>query len=176
MQIRPIVPAIGVAAVMAAIFVATPASGISTAKLSKQIKQLKAQVAAIQQQQGPAGAPGAPGAPGSARAYGMVAPGSCSGPDPAPCSATAAKGITSVTRTSTGYYCVVAAGIDPSTTTPIVGVDWGSTTGPEGNAAALSGGLGTCDGGFRVTTERLPATAPITATTVNDVSFTILIP
>ncbi len=162
MRIRPIVPAIGVAAVMAAIFVATPASGISTAKLSKQIKQLKAQVAAIQQQQGPAGAPGAAG---SARAYGTVAPGSCSGPDPAPCSAAAAKGITSVTRTSTGYYCVVAAGIDPSTTTPIVGVDWNSTTGPEGNAAALSGGLGTCDGGFRVTTERLPATEPIAAIT-----------
>jgi hypothetical protein len=150
--------------------------GASLSGLAKQLKSLKKKVAVVQKQQGPAGTNGAPGTPGTARAYGSMFAGDCSGADPAPCVISRGKGITSITRTSDGYYCVVATGINPATTTPVVGVDWGSTAGPEGNASAMSGGLSPCAGGFQVTTERLPDTAPITALPVNNVSFTIMIP
>jgi hypothetical protein len=173
---RPILAVASVAAVVAIVAIAAPASGVSTSKLSKQIKQLKKQVAAVQKQQGPQGAPGTPGAPGSARAFGTVDPGTCAGGPPAPCSVSKAKGISSVTRINPGIYCVVATGVDPATTTAIVGVDWSSTAGPEGNAQPMTGGPGTCAGGFVVTTERIPATEPVAASNADDISFTILIP
>ncbi|MGZ5345961.1 MAG: hypothetical protein ACXWGV_00015 [Solirubrobacterales bacterium] len=76
-------------------------------------------MAAIQKQQGPAGPPGQNGAAGTARAYATITP-SCTGSGPEICTFVKSKGITAVERTGVNY-CVRAPGIDPATTSAVVG-------------------------------------------------------
>jgi len=167
---RPIMIAVALAATLAVVAIATPASGVSTSKLSKQIKQVKAQIAALQKQQGPPGAPGQNGAAGTARAYGTVDDDSCVAGTPETCTATKARGISTVTRDG-GNYCVNAPGVDPATTSAAVSVDYDITEGTEYNAQAMLGGVATnCATGFRVRTERIGSGVG------GDIAFTIVIP
>ncbi|MGZ5323880.1 MAG: hypothetical protein ACXWZ3_07555 [Solirubrobacterales bacterium] len=154
---------------VAIVAIAAPASGVSTSKLSKQVKALKKQVAAIQKQQGPAGPPGQNGAAGTARAYATITP-SCTGSGPEICTFVKSKGITAVERTGVNY-CVRAPGIDPATTSAVVGVDWDSTASPEDEAQVLTGGAAPdCAAGFKARTERVDGSSAA------NVGFTILIP
>jgi hypothetical protein len=160
---------------VAAITVASPGFGISLRKLVK--KEVAKQ---ISKATGPAGAPGAPGAtgapgaPGTARAYGRVNSQSNSACAPN-CQLTHSKGISNVTRSGVGDYCVQAPGIDAHEVSAVASVDWGNTAGPEGNATAMV--YTTCSGnGFEVLTERLPTTGTIAADEADDVGFTIVIP
>lgn len=111
--------------------------------------------------QGPQGAPGTPGAngsngaPGTARAYALINPDNCGGGSPTNCTATYAKGITTVARTSTGLYCVTAPGLNQGSTPAIVTVEFGGTTPPQHLAAAhwlIDTGCG--NGAYRVATTR----------------------
>jgi hypothetical protein len=126
----------------------------------------------------------------AARAYARVDPGSCTG-TPGTCTAEESKGISSVIRDATGFYCVTAPGIDANVTPAAATVDWASTPEPEGNASAMTVEVAGCgpDGeGFTVITDRQPnvtvdsgggvnnATVAGPANFSNDVSFTIVIP
>jgi hypothetical protein len=161
-------------ALIAALAVASPGFGLSIKQMIK--KEVAKQ---ISKAQGPAGANGTNGtngtngAPGTARAYGQVnsqANNPCS-PD---CGLSNSKGITNVTRIGTGVYCVHAPGIDGADVAAVADAAFGPTNSPEGNGSALT--FTDCTGGgFQVNTERLnPATA--TATSADDVGFTIVIP
>ena len=60
-------------------------------------------------------------------------------------------------------------------------VEWGTTSGPEGNASAMwyRGGTGWCNAGeYVVVTERMGnnAGAPTHSAEADDVSFTIIVP
>jgi hypothetical protein len=124
---------------------------------------------------GPAGANGnngANGTNGTARAYARVRP-NASFPCAPDCTVDKATGITEVTNTSTGHYCVTAPGIDARTEPAAVTVDWFYTNGPEGNASAMAND--NCAGsGFGVQTDRRGATTDAVA--ADDVAFTIVIP
>jgi hypothetical protein len=134
---------------------------------------------------GPAGAAGPDGAAGTARAYGRVDPFGCS-PD---CVVSRSKGISSVTRSTTGFYCVHAPGVDSGQVSAAVTVDSEESNSPAGAASAMASG--SCDGtGFGVSTERQLTTlvcanddcssqagvAGISTTAPNNVGFTIVIP
>ncbi|MGB2712361.1 MAG: hypothetical protein WBC33_12705 [Conexibacter sp.] len=128
--------------------------------------------------QGPTGPAGAAGAAGTARAFGYVEP-SCSGTGN-PCTLEKTKGIERVYRPATGVYCIVpaaATGIGPNDVV-VATVDFLHTTGPEGNAAALSDEEtnGGCDTTKELTvlTQRFAAGGNSTA--ANDVGFSFLIP
>jgi hypothetical protein len=91
----------------------------------------------------------------AARAYAVVHH-VCSGGTPAICAISQSKGVSGVTRASTGRYCVTAPGIDAEETPAAVTVDWGLTVGA-GNTSAMTReafGCGPGDGGFEVVTER----------------------
>jgi hypothetical protein len=130
----------------------------------------------------------------AARAYAWVFPSTCTG-TPGTCATEQSKGISSVTRDSTGQYCVTAPGINSIETPAAVTVDWHFTTGPEGNASAMTRegfdpviGCGPGNQGFRVVTERQPnvtvdagggtnnVVVAGPADVANDVAFTIVIP
>jgi hypothetical protein len=128
----------------------------------------------------------------AARAYARVVPGNCTG-TPGTCTPTESKGVSSVTRAGTGFYCVHAPGIESLQTPAAVTVDWGSTaelggSGKAGNTAAMTGEFA-CNGadGFPVFTQRQPAigvfdqagnprAAVGPAEDADDVGFTIVIP
>lgn len=126
----------------------------------------------------------------AARAYAYVSATTCTG-TPGTCTAAQSKGISSVTRESTGQYCVTAPGINPRETPAAVTVEWQGTADPEGNASAMYDG-GICgpldQQGFKVITERQPnvtvnagggtlnQTAVGPADYADDVAFTIVIP
>jgi len=112
----------------------------------------------------------------------------CTG-SPVTCTPAHSKGISSVTRESTGWYCVIAPGIDSSQTVAAVTLDYWNTPAPEGNASVMTragrgcGQPGDQGSGFRVVTERQPVyqlsaddSVAGNAEAANDVSFTILIP
>jgi hypothetical protein len=130
---------------------------------------------------GPAGANGTNGANGgngTARAYAAVTT-SCSGAPPAVCSINRAKGVTAVTRPSTGQYCVTVPGIDSPSVAAAVTVWWSFTASPEGNASAMTAdasdaGCAPDLNAFGVVTERHGAGTD--AVQANDVAFTIVIP
>jgi hypothetical protein len=127
--------------------------------------------------------------PKGARAYAYVPISTCSAQG-ATCPTRQAKGVTSVTHDNTGIYCVIAPGIDGTTTPAVVAVDFSGTSTPEGNASALTIEDTTCGGadqrGFPVMTTRqrefIVATQDGTramsgaAERADDISFTIVIP
>ena len=113
----------------------------------------------------------------AARAYAVVSF-TCGGPT-GPCTFTQSKGISSVTRTDTGVYCIIAPGIDPLLTPAAVTVDWNGTPGPEGNASAMSAegfACGASGMGFQVRTEREPDDVFGPAEPDSTIGFSILIP
>jgi hypothetical protein len=124
---------------------------------------------------GPAGRDGTNGIDGTARAYARVSPDGLSGCAPN-CFISISKGVSSVTHPATGVYCVTAPGIDASTVSAAVTVDWGKTSGPEGNASAMVNANCTASTAFQVITQRLPQTGTISAAPDDDVGFTIVIP
>jgi hypothetical protein len=126
----------------------------------------------------------------TARAYAAVNAFDCVG-SPTVCSPEQSKGITSVTRTSVGRYCVIAAGIDGGVAPAAVTVDLSNTNFPQGNASAMTQEAASCGAsgdGFLVATHRQPqavvdaenggssvvVSGP--AGNADDVSFTIVIP
>jgi hypothetical protein len=126
----------------------------------------------------------------TARAYARVNAFDCTG-TPGTCTPEKSKGISSVTRDSTGQYCVAAPGIAAVEVPAAVTVDWNSTNNPAGNASAMTlegGGCGPTGDGFKVITERQPelfvdagggtnnAIASGRAAFADDVGFTIVIP
>jgi hypothetical protein len=160
-------------AVVVVVGVVSPALGGPSLK-----KLVKREVAKqISKAAGPAGAPG------TARAYGRIAADPCS-PN---CALTESKGISSVTRPTTGFYCVSVPGIDSHQVAAAVTVDH-ETTASAGDASAMVSG--SCGAGFAVSTERQLGTLVCTnsscsnqatvagpATTApNNVGFTIVIP
>jgi hypothetical protein len=125
------------------------------------------------------GTNGSPGAPGTVRAYALVNPSLCTG-TPTVCTFEDAKGISSVTRVSTGLYCIEAPGISASNEDPIVTTEYDTTTSPESVPLALAdsvqgaSGCGSNKTGFKVITKR-PSAFDTDATT-NDVGFVVAIP
>ena len=127
----------------------------------------------------------------AARAYARVNPQSCTG-TPGTCTPEQSKGVSSVTRDSTGRYCVTAPGIDSDEVPAAVTVDWSATSGPSrGNASAMTHetfGCGPTGGGFHVITELQPnilvdpggipntGTAAGPAAESDHVAYTIVIP
>jgi hypothetical protein len=120
----------------------------------------------------------------AARAYAYVSHLSCTG-TPGTCTPEQSKGVSSVTRLSTGFYCVIAPGIDATQTPAAVTVEWQTTPEPTGNASAMTnevfGGCG--PSGFVVTTQRQEHVSnpdgfdySLVADDADDVSFTIVIP
>jgi hypothetical protein len=114
----------------------------------------------------------------AARAYAVVNPLSCDDLTDV-CEVDESKGISSVIREATGFYCVTAPGISAEATPAAVTVDWANTDGPKGNASAMTREALSCGSGtegFRVVTERLPTSGTILSDAANDVGFTIVIP
>jgi hypothetical protein len=126
----------------------------------------------------------------AARAYAHVGAPNCTG-TPGTCDLFKSKGISSVTRDSTGQYCVTAPGIDQGSAPAAVTVDWSTTSPPAGNASAMTGAFHQCGPGgkaYRVVTERQPLkTVDVAggtgstvvagpATLADNVGFTIVIP
>ena len=113
----------------------------------------------------------------SARAYARV-PAFCT----TNCEFDQAKGVTGVTRTESGTYCVTVPGITPSATPASVTVDAFGTNPPAGDTSAMTiefFGCGPEENGFRVKTWRHPVTADgalAPAEPADDVGFTIVIP
>ena len=125
----------------------------------------------------------------TARAYAYVNRFNCTG-TPGTCTFQKSKGISSVTRETTGRYCVTAPGIDSAETPAVVSLDWNGTNNPEGNASVFTRELEPCgpdNEGFSVVTYFGP-NVPVfdtggTARSVrggsvssDEVSFTIVIP
>lgn len=124
--------------------------------------------------QGTQGAPGANGADGTGRAYGLVvsqASSACS----TNCLVLYSKGISTVTHTGIGEYCVHVPGVSATQEAAVVSVAHGPTADPEGNASVSTNV--TCDGtGFDVVTERIPNTGAASAAEADNVGFTIVVP
>jgi hypothetical protein len=144
--------------------------------------------------QGAQGEQGAPGEPGTARAYALVKPSDCP-PAPSTCAAPSrSKGVTAVTHTDPGFYCITAPGIDSRVTAAAVTVDYQNSAAAEGNASAMysadiaPGNFCPGTGDFVVATYRQPVVSVRNAAdngSVNvsgfaaeagDVAFTIMIP
>ena len=125
----------------------------------------------------------------AARAYARVSSFDCEAP-PGACEFSQSKGVSSVTHTGIGAYCVTAPGLDPDETSAALAVDWNGTTAPEGNASAMTaqGGCGATSKGFFAVTQRQPsiavdqgggtsnATAVGPAEQSDGIGFTIVIP
>lgn len=140
---------------------------------------------------GPPGQPGAAGLDGTGRAYASVR-NAAFDPCTPQCTFERSKGITSVTSTSTGRYCVTAPGIDPAEVAAAVSVEYNNSG--LGNWAAWSrADSGDCfvpnDDRFEVITVHYPSTTVCTnaacsatasvlgdAVLTNAVGFTIVIP
>jgi hypothetical protein len=128
--------------------------------------------------QGPQGPPGANGAngangaPGTARAYGLVSShaGSPCSPN---CTLTHASGITNVTRTGTGFYCVFVPGVDAHLVSAVADAAFGPTAVPEGDGTAQTSTHCTGTNAFEVLTFR--KTAGAAAVAADDVGFTIIV-
>jgi hypothetical protein len=157
---------------------ALPRNSVGTAQLKAgavtKAKIARRTLTQLKGNKGPKGDRGAPGpqgaagAAGTARAYATV---SVAGPaffD------TRTKNFTAVTRPSTGIYCLTAAtGIDESTSSPIVGVEWIGSTGNNLFAQNVQGGFGCSAGQFGVRTFTLSGGNLVLSDAVN---FHILVP
>jgi hypothetical protein len=128
----------------------------------------------------------------TARAYALVPPVSFCHDVTGDCDFYESKGISSVTATGNGRYCIIAPGIDGTVTPAAVSAEAEITVAPAGNASAMPTETGFFCGpdgeGFEVVTQRQPnitvdaggstnnATAVGPAAPANDVAFTIVIP
>jgi hypothetical protein len=126
--------------------------------------------------QGPAGANGANGAngaPGTARAYGLVT--SQSGVACSPnCTLSLSSGISNVTRTGVGLYCVFVPGVDAHNVSAVADAAFGPTASPEGNGTAQTSTF--CSGGPAFEVKTFRKTLGADAVAADDVGFTILVP
>lgn len=136
--------------------------------------------------QGLMGPEGPQGPPGTARAYAVVDP-ACPGNV---CSFSKDHGIASVTRQSTGNYCIHATNLHGDYTPALATVEYTKTSAPHATATAVaSASAPDClDGQFLVVTKRMGTaavqgspTGTVTATTATDqasntVGFAVLIP
>lgn len=140
----------------------------------------------IQGIQGIQGPTGPAGPAGTARAYAVVDP-ACPGNL---CSTSKAKAITSVTRVSTGNYCVAVAGISSEFVPAYAAVEFTRTAAPHATATAVaSTSAPAClENQFLVVTKRMQTesvknstNATVTVTggsdqAANNVGFVVLIP
>ena len=143
-------------ALIAAVAIAPPAIGGPSLKslVKKEVAKQIGKATGPPGANGINGVNGINGADGTARAYATVRPHETFPCAPG-CTFLRSKGITSVTRTDTGRYCVTAPGIDSASTTGAVTVDWAATATPEGNSSALIDSGANCGlGQFSVVTER----------------------
>ena len=127
---------------------------------------------------GAAGANGAAGQNGSARAYGTVKSNFHAACSPN-CNLSRSKGVVAVTKPGAGGYCINAPGLDPSTSTLVVSVEFQFTQGPdEGDSSALNDvNAGDCAAGeFEVRTERWKPSTPADAAPAENVGFSFMIP
>ena len=117
---------------------------------------------------GSTGATGVPGPAGTARAYAEV---SSSG---ITLVSARTSGFTSVSRTSTGLYCVTispALGIDPETVAAVASPEWGGSSNHSGSTEVHGAAAGSCSAGdFAVRTFDAAGVA------VNTVSFHLIVP
>jgi hypothetical protein len=125
---------------------------------------------------GDKGDQGTQGAAGSAKAFGFVDPQGCTADA---CAVTHNKGNVTVRRlggSTAGIYCIKAAGATVADDIAIAGVDFPTTTNPEGNASAegSSNSTGCNADEFKVLTERIPS-AGGAAAAANDVGFWVAI-
>jgi hypothetical protein len=122
---------------------------------------------------GPAGTNGTNGAPGTARAYGLVTSqaGSACSPN---CTLSLSSGITNVTRTGTGLYCVFVPGVDAHQVSAVADAAFGPTSSPEGDATAQTSTYCSGTNAFEVKTFR--KSLGNTAASADDVGFTIIVP
>jgi len=123
--------------------------------------------------QGPPGANGANGAPGTARAYGLVTSQAFSACSPN-CTFSLSSGISNVTRTGTGLYCVFVPGVDAHDVSAVADAAFGPTSSPEGDGTAQTSTYCSGTPAFEVKTFR--KTAGAAAVAADDVGFTILVP
>jgi hypothetical protein len=164
-----------------AILVVSPAiGGPSLRSLVKQ--EVAKQVASVSKAkgkrgprgaQGPPGANGVNGAPGTARAYGLVTSQAFSACSPN-CELSNASGISNVTRTGVGLYCVFVPGVDAHNVSAVADAAFGPTSGPEGNGTAQTSTYCSNTPAFEVKTFRKTGAADAVA--ADDVGFTILVP
>lgn len=128
---------------------------------------------------GPQGPPGtngtngANGAPGTARAYGLVSSESSSSCSPN-CELSLSSGISNVTRTGTGLYCVFVPGVDAHLVSAVADAAFGPTANPEGDGTAQTSTYCSGTNAFEVKTFR--KTLGNAAFATNDVGFTIIVP
>jgi hypothetical protein len=123
--------------------------------------------------QGPAGANGTNGAPGTARAYGLVTSHTLANCSPN-CTLSLSSGISNVTRTGTGLYCVFVPGVDAHNVSAVADAAFGPTNSPEGNGTAQTSTYCSGTPAFEVKTFR--KTGGADAVSADDVGFTILVP
>lgn len=123
--------------------------------------------------QGPQGPAGASGAPGTARAYGLIA-GHTISPCSPNCELSHDSGITNVTRTGTGLYCVFVPGVDAHLVSAVADAAFGPTNNPEGNGTAQTSTNCFNTDAFEVKTFR--KTGGADAVSADDVGFTIVVP
>ena len=120
------------------------------------------------------GPEGPAGPAGTARAYASIDPASCTG-TPTHCTVSRSKEIGSVTRPSTGKYCITAFNLSSEFIPAYVSVDYATTAAPQvfGFAAPQSTFTSECSAGqFLVLTKRYTSSE----TFANNVGFSIVIP
>ena len=136
--------------------------------------------------QGLEGPEGPEGPAGTARAYAIVDPACPSNI----CAISKWKNISSVTRVSTGNYCVAASGMSGEVTPAFAAVEFSKTPAPHANATAVASSTASAclENQFLVVTKRLNSaavkgdpTGTVTASlstdqAANNVGFSILIP
>lgn len=118
------------------------------------------------------GPEGPAGPAGTARAYASVNPADCSGTT---CTVTRSKDIGTVTRPTTGKYCITAFNLSSEFIPAYVSVDYATTASPQvfGFAAPQSTFTSECSAGqFLVITKRYTTSE----TLANNVGFSIVIP
>lgn len=123
--------------------------------------------------QGPPGTNGTNGAPGTARAYGLVTSQGFSACSPN-CELSHSSGISNVTRTGVGLYCVFVPGVDAHDVSAVADAAFGPTSSPEGNGTAQTSTHCSGTPAFEVKTFR--KTGGADAVAADDVGFTILVP
>jgi hypothetical protein len=185
MKSGPSWPQLGIVlGLILAIVVVSPAiGGPSLRSLVKQ--EVAKQVASVSKAkgkrgprgpQGPPGANGAngaAGAPGTARAYGLVTSQASSACSPN-CTLSLSSGISNVTRTGVGLYCVFVPGVDAHNVSAVADAAFGPTASPEGNGTAQTSTFCSGTPAFEVITFRKTGGAEAVAS--DNVGFTILVP
>jgi hypothetical protein len=164
-------------AVIAALAVAVPAFGVSKSLKKAIKKEVSKQIGSAKGPAGTNGTNGKNGEPGTARAYARVLSGCTAGTNP--CPVDHAKGITVRAGSLSGTYCVLPAGIDPSTTAPVTTVDENGTI-EAGNTRVniLTGTVTVCNSDeFKVFTSRQSVSGGVLISSFDtNVSWTVVVP